>query len=307
MCKPQDIDLIRSKKYESMDKVFQKTGRMGSWMMRNTTSVQVNIDFTSRQDANEMAFIADVIQPLFSMLFSNAPFMNGQAAKTDNLRWKIWENTDNSRCRSLFDHDIYVPKSMVNNYAKWIQNVPAIFEINNSSAISFSGSLGEMLSKHSDDLNQHILSALRQSFTHVRYKKVLEIRSADRPIKGNEMCPPAFLAGLLTAQSVREELMEIISSWSKNDRKKLIVLANNLSLDKTGPQGKSLQEWLEILADLSLRGLDERSVYFKIKNERSLLEPYLMNLINSGPSTLQIQKRFQKTKFSLDSFLLELT
>ena len=51
------------------------------------------------------------------------------------------------------------------------------------------------------------------------------------------MCPPAFLAGLLTAQSVREELMEIISGWSKNDRKKLIVLANNLSLDKTGTEG----------------------------------------------------------------------
>ena len=305
--KPQDIDLIRSKKYESMDKVFQKTGSMGSWMMRNTTSVQVNIDFTSKQDANEMAFIADVIQPLFSMLFSNAPFINGQAAKTDNLRWKIWENTDNNRCRSLFDHDIYIPKSMVNNYAKWIQSVPAIFEINNSSARSFSGSLVEMLSKHSDDLDQHILSALRQSFTHVRYKKVLEIRAADRPIKGNEMCPPAFLAGLLTAQNVREELLEIITKWSKNDRKKLIILANNLSLDKTGPQGKSIQEWLEILADLSLRGLDERSVYFNIKNERSLLEPYLINLINNGPSTLQIQKKFQKTKFSLDSFLLELT
>jgi len=305
--KPQEIDLIRSKKYESMDKIFQKSGSMGSWMMRNTASIQVNIDFTSKQDANEMAFIADAVQPLLSILFSNAPFMNRKLVKTNNLRWKIWENTDYNRCRSLFDHDIYSPKSMVNDYAKWIQNVPAIFELNNSSARSFSGSLGKMLMKHPDDLDKYILSALRQSFTHVRYKKVLEIRAADRPTKGYEICPPAFLAGLLTAKNIRKELCGLVSRWSKNDRKKLIVLANNLFLDKRGPEGKKIQEWLEILADLSLRGLDERSIYFNIKNERSLLEPYLKNLINKGPSTLQIQKKFQDSKFSLDSFLLDLT
>ena len=121
------------------------------------------------------------------------------------------------------------------------------------------------------------------------------------------MCPPAFLAGLLTAKNIRKELFNIVRGWSKNDRKKLIILANNLSLDKRGPGGKRIQEWLEILADLSLRGLDERSIYFNIKNERSLLEPFLKSLINRGPSTLQIQKKFQDSKFSLDSFLLDLT
>ena len=304
---PQEIDLIHLKKYKSMDKVFQKTGSLGAWMMRNTTSIQVNIDFTSIHDANEIGFIADTIQPLFSMLFSNAPFMNGALVKTKNLRWEIWENTDPDRCGSLFDHGLYNGKSMVSDYTKWIQKVPAIFEIYNSTTKPFYGSIGKMLTKHSNDLDRYILSALRQSFTHVRYKKVLEIRAADRPIKGYEMCPPAFLAGLLTTKNVREDLLEIVSAWSIADRKKLIVSASNLSLDKTGPQGKRIHEWLEIIADLSLRGLDERSIYFNIKNERELLEPFLINLINKGPSTIQIQKKFQNSKLSLDSFLLDLT
>ena len=115
---------------------------------------------------------------------------------------------------------------MVNSYVKWIQNVPAIFENINSSARQFSGSLGTMLMKYPDDLDRYILSALRQSFTHVRYKKVLEIRAADRPTKGYEICPPAFLAGLLTAKNIRKELLNIVSSWSKNDREKLIILAS---------------------------------------------------------------------------------
>ena len=304
---PQDIDLIRLKKYESMDKMFKKTGNMGAWMMRNTSSIQVNFDFTSIQDANEIAFISDAIQPLFSILFSNAPFMNGSPVKIKNLRWKIWENTDDNRCCSLFNHGIYNTESMVRDYAKWIQNVPAIFEIHKSSEQAFDGIIADMLLKHRDDLDRYILSALRQSFTHVRYKKVLEIRASDRPMKGHEICPPAFLAGLLTTKNVRETLLDIVSKWSKADRKKLIMSANNLSLDKTGPSGKKIHDWLEILADLSLSGLDARSTFYKIKNERELLEPMLQNLISKGPKTLQIQQKYQNSKLSLDSFLLDLT
>ena len=44
LLKPSDIDLIKMKKYQLMDKVFQTTGDMGAWMMRNTTSIQINID-----------------------------------------------------------------------------------------------------------------------------------------------------------------------------------------------------------------------------------------------------------------------
>jgi hypothetical protein len=126
-------------------------------------------------------------------------------------------------------------------------------------------------------------------------------------MKGHEICPPAFLAGLLTTKNVRETLLDIVSKWSKADRKKLIISANNLSLDKTGPSGKKIHDWLEILADLSLSGLDARSTFYKIKNERELLEPMLQNLISKGPKTLQIQKKYQNSKLSLDSFLLDLT
>ncbi len=67
---PDKIELINSLKYELMHNEFIKHAKLGPWMMRNTTSVQLNIDFTSEKDANEMAYIADAIQPLLSILFS---------------------------------------------------------------------------------------------------------------------------------------------------------------------------------------------------------------------------------------------
>ena len=91
---PDKIELIDSLKYELMHNEFIKHAKLGPWMMRNTTSVQLNIDFTSEKDANEMAYIADAIQPLLSILFSNAPFIKKQAVGNLNMRWKIWSNTD---------------------------------------------------------------------------------------------------------------------------------------------------------------------------------------------------------------------
>ena len=84
------IDLIKAPKYEIMANHLKKKGKLSDWMMRNTTSVQVNIDYTSEDDANQMAYIADNIQPICSIVFSNSPFINGQLAKERNLRWEIW-------------------------------------------------------------------------------------------------------------------------------------------------------------------------------------------------------------------------
>ena len=307
LLEPADIDLIKMNKYKLMDQVFENSGNMGRWMMRNTTSIQINIDYTSELDANLMGYIADSIQPFFSILFSNSPFIKGEPVKQKNMRWLIWENTDPERCRSLFNHKIYKPNNIVKDYAKWIQNVPAIFSANHSNTVNFNGSLGEMILSHNDSLNKNILSALHQSFTNVRYKTVLEIRSGDRPLRGQELAPVAFIVGLLTAENTRDTLFEIINNWSKKDREKLISTAYNLSFKNIGPQGKSVGEWLEILSDLSLKGLDERSSFFKIKNERKLLESTLTNLLKNGPNTIQLQKQFVESGLSFNSFLLDLT
>ena len=305
-CVPEDIKLIDSKKYKLMHALFTETGDLGPWMMRNTTSIQLNIDYTSEQDANEMAFLADSIQPLFSILFSNAPFMKGEPVGSQNIRWKIWEDTDPVRCRSLFSHGMYTIDQMVADYAKWLQQVPSIFEDTpNEGVRAFEGSLGDMIMSHPDEIESRILSAFHQSFTHVRYKTVLEIRSSDRPSKGNELAPATFMAGLLTSKKIRPQLLEIVSSWSNVDRAQLIDTAHELSYSNIGPQGKTIGVWLETLSSLALEGLDERSSYFNINNERPLLEPLLNDLLMNGPMTLQTQQAYKQSGHSLHHFLMD--
>ena len=143
-----------------MHNLFTKTGALGQWMMRNTTSVQLNIDFTSEQDANEMAFLADAIQPLYSILFSNSPFMSGRPVNKRNMRWKIWEDTDSGRCGSLFEHGIDSAKKTIDQYVAWLPNIKTIFKYNESGATDlFNGTLGEMILSEPSKMQTHINSA----------------------------------------------------------------------------------------------------------------------------------------------------
>ena len=89
------------------------------------------------------------------------------------------------------------------------------------------------------------------------------------------------------------------------DRAQLIDTAYELSYSNIGPQGKTIGVWLETLSSLALEGLDERSSYFNINNERPLLEPLLNNILMNGPMTLQTQQAYKQSGHSLHHFLMD--
>jgi Gamma-glutamylcysteine synthetase len=98
---PDSIELIDQKKYQLMNINMEKRGTLGKWMMRNTSSIQVNYDIIDQRDLEEVMFIADCIHPISAYLFAHSPFQLGRPVRSKNLRNYIWENTDNTRCRSL--------------------------------------------------------------------------------------------------------------------------------------------------------------------------------------------------------------
>ncbi len=305
--RPEDLDLINMEKYRLMHRKFTRTGKLGPWMMRNTTSVQVNIDMVSAEDAAEIAFIADCLEPFCALLFANSPFMVGKMTGKQNLRYQIWGDTDPTRCGYLMNHGIVSPKDLVRNYCEYIRQVPAIFILDQRrQAVGFNGTLGEWLSKlwDRDELTDNlVLAALHQIFTHVRFKHVLEVRGADRPPRGYELAPAAWWVGLLTATQARGKALEIINRWSLEDRKRLNRSAEILDLNQAGPGGKTVRNWLEVIGNIALEGLDERCRALKIPNERVFLEPFLENVLSNGIIALRTQRRFAASGMSLIDFL----
>ena len=60
----EEVELIDDVKYKLMNQNMQQSGSMGKWMMRNTASVQINLDFVNEKELEEIVFIADCVNPI---------------------------------------------------------------------------------------------------------------------------------------------------------------------------------------------------------------------------------------------------
>ena len=301
---PDDIDLIDQSKYQLMNDHMKKVNTHGKWMMRNTASVQVNIDITDKQDAEKMVFLADCLHPVSAYLFANCPFYKNEPTGTKNIRNMIWEKTDNDRCRNLIDHGISSPNDLIKNYIDYMMDVPGIFQLNSKNVLeNTDGTLGnrlEYLYANGEIRNADVQLALHQIFTNVRYKHLVEIRGADRPPLGYEMAPVAFWTGLLTTGDTRDKALNMVEKWSNQERTSWNKAALNLDSSQIGPNGKSFEYWNKWAGELALEGLAERE-----KNEESNFEPFFESVLSEGPFSLQVQNDFSDREIILKDYLNE--
>ncbi|MFC1549824.1 glutamate-cysteine ligase family protein [Candidatus Neomarinimicrobiota bacterium] len=305
---PELVELIDQEKYRLMFEHFKSTGTHGSWMMRNTTSVQINLDFSSLESAERMAYIADCLEPFTALLFAHSPFMQGKPVGTKNLRYIIWNNTDDARCKNLIDHGIKNSVNLLDRYIDYILTVPALFITDEKGNYQrFAGTFHEwfsILDQKNELTDENISLALHQIFTNVRFKNVLEIRGSDRPPLGFEMAPATFWTGLLLSDKAQEVIFEVVNNWSITERLKLNKTAEILDLSQEGPRGKPLIFWLEKIIDIALIGLNERSRILKITNESKFLIPFVDRVLNKSLMSLQIQNKLAESNLPIDQFLI---
>ena len=285
---PDDIDLINQLKYQLMNANMERNGTLGKWMMRNTASVQINFDVTSEKDLENMTFVADCLQPVCAYLFANSPFRNGKPTGTENIRNVIWENTDNPRCRNLIDHGIESPERMIDHYIDYIMTVPGIFQLDKDGVIvDTHQTLGARLialEKSVKLRTEDIQAALHQIFTNVRLKHLVEVRGADRPPKGHEMAPVAFWTGVLTSESVRDEILSVVKKWTLEDRHHFNKVSLVLDDSQFGPENKSYREWNQWMGEMAMAGLKERGL-----GEENYFEEFFNIVMGKGPFSLQEQ------------------
>lgn len=294
-----DITIIDHRKYKLMYARFGKTGEFGHEMMLNSASDQINLDYTSPEEANRMAFAADCLHPFVALIFANTPFYRGEPSGRRNWREIIWRNTDPARSNCLMDHGIESADDLINSYADYILTVPTIFTFKRDGSVgTFDGSLGDWLASLSElgDLqSSDVMTALHQIFTQVRFKHILEIRGPDRPPFGFELAPAAFFQGILRSRKILEKVLGICVQWTASDRQQLNEMARTLDFSQTWG-GKTLQSWCEQFLSLSLDGLEKTE-------EKTFLEPFVEQFLSNGPFSLAIQMTFERSGKSVEQFM----
>ena len=301
---PDSIELIDQKKYQLMNMNMEKRGSLGKWMMRNTSSIQVNYDIIDQGDLEEVMFIADCIHPISAYLFANSPFYLGKSVGRKNFRNHIWEYTDNTRCKSLLDHGIYNTDNLLDSYISRMMEAPGIFRLDGNLDIKESRlTLRDELEKKwsSKTLTSNdIQAALHQIFTNVRLKNLIEIRDIDCLPFEYIVAPVAFLTGLIENRSFRRELLSEFSSWTKQERKIWNELALQLDIDKGSLKNKKYIDWVKWVAELAIDGLEQR----KLGEEKYFID-YYQNIIDNGPLSIQMQNSYSLSKKALENFIFD--
>jgi len=301
---PSDIELINHKKYRLMNANMEKKGTLGKWMMRNTSSIQINYDIKSEKDLEETMYIFDCLHPVLSYLFCYSPFRNGEIIHDLNFRNHIWENTDGDRCRSLINHGISGEEGLLDLYCDFVYGVPSIFKIDNKNNIQKSNvSIGEELNNKylkGELKEEDIKVALHQIFTNVRLKTLIELRDIDCLPVEYSMAPVAFTSGLINEISIRERLLDVFNNWTLNEKISWNKLASSLDGNKIGPNNKKFIDWIKFFSELSLEGLAKRG----FGEEKYFLE-FFENIISNGTLSEQFQKRVVKSNKTIEELILK--
>ena len=301
---PDSIELIDKNKYQLMNVNMEKRGSLGKWMMRNTSSIQVNYDIIDEKDLEEVMFIADCIHPISAYLFAHSPFYLGKSVGRKNLRNHIWEHTDNTRCRSLLDHGIYNTENLLNLYIRRMMKAPGIFRLDHNLDIKESRLTlwDELEKKWSNNTltSNDIQAALHQIFTNVRLKNLIEIRDVDCLPFQYVIAPVAFLTGIIENRSFRRKLLSEFSSWTKQERTTWNELALQLDIDKGSLKNKKYIDWVKWIAELAVDGLEQRNL-----GEEKYFVEYYKNIIDNGPLSIQMQNSYALSKQTLGNFIFD--
>ncbi len=285
---PEDIDLIDQLKYQLMDTNMERNGTMGKWMMRNSASIQINFDIVNEKDLEEMVFVADCLHPICAYIFSNSPRQRGKIVGVKNLRNIVWENTDSLRCRNLIDHGINCPEKLLDKFIDYMLMVPGIFQLDVvGDMVATDQTLGSRLQKLEQSgkiRDDDIKTALQQIFTNVRLKDLVEVRGSDRTPIGYEMAPVAFWTGILTVNSVRDQILSVVKNWTIEERNDFNKAALILDDEQIGPNGDTYREWNMWAGDLAIEGLQERGL-----REERFFNEFFSIVKSQGPFSLQSQ------------------
>jgi glutamate--cysteine ligase len=254
-------------------------------MMKQTATVQANIDYADERDAMRKLRVGMGIAPVVNALFANSPVSDGDLNGYLSFRGYIWTDTDRARCGLLpfaFRDDAGFA-----DYVAWALDVPLYFLLRRGRYVeSVTGMPFRHFLEHGaggeratlDDWQLHLTTL----FPEVRLKSYIEFRSADSQPPERLLALPALVKGLLYEPDCLQASYDLVKRWRFDEVADLYrdALREGLAARLRGISGLEYARELYAIAVEGLRrhgalgpdGVDER-VY---------LEPLAGQLENGG-------------------------
>src|SRR6184192_4155845 len=121
----EEIELVPKQRYRIMAPYMARVGTLGLRMMKQTATVQANIDYADERDAMRKLRVGMGLAPLLNAMFANSSLSDGGLNGYMSFRGHIWTQTDPARCGLL--RLAFREGTTFADYVEWALDVPLYF------------------------------------------------------------------------------------------------------------------------------------------------------------------------------------
>lgn len=250
-----DVPWMPKGRYEVMRNYLPTRGTRGLDMMKRTTTVQANFDWTSEERAMDALRTAFGIGPIVTALFAASPLSDGKLTGMQSTRAYAWLDTDPDRCGLL--PFVFTPTARFEDYVEWAMRVPMFFLKRDDHYRPLHMPFGQFWQQgyhderaNLDDWELH-LSTL---FPQVRLRSYLEVRQADASTRELARALPALWLGVLYDEASLKAAYALVASLSFAERLALEEAAARDGLRATAG-GRTLHDLGRELVAIAQEGL----------------------------------------------------
>jgi glutamate--cysteine ligase len=262
---------------------MQKVGNLGQRMMKQTATVQVNMDYGSEADAMMKMRVGMGLVPIVTAMFANSPLSDGDLNRFLSFRGHIWTDTDPARCGLL--PFVFRDGAGFEDYADYALGVPMYFIVRDGrwtdmTAHTFRDFLENGHQGHGatlSDWNSHLTTL----FPEVRLKGFIEIRSADSQAPELMLAVPALVKGVFYEPDCLQGAWDLVKRWTWEERLELYHAAHRAALHGR-TRRISLAELARELLEIATTGLERQRVRDAQGEDESVYLERLEDLVRRG-------------------------
>lgn len=259
--KQSDLDWVPKSRYAIMREYLPTKGKFGLDMMRRTSTVQANFDYSSEQDALKKLRVSLKLAPVTTAMFANSPFVEGKITGEVSRRALVWTSVDpertgllpqtwgeNARFRDYIEWALDAGMFMIKRDGKGLDNRGQTFR--DFLANGFHGHRATLT-----DWETH----LNTLFPEVRLKRTIEIRGADSLPKPYFAALPALWTGILYDDTALAEADALTADLTHDE---LLEVRAQIPFEglRATFRGKPLADLAQRVIDIAERGLERRAI-----------------------------------------------
>ncbi len=251
-----EIEVVPKRRYGIMGPHMRRVGSLGERMMKQTATVQVNIDFESERDAMAKLRTGMGLVPLLTAMFANSPLSDGALNGMRTFRGHIWTDTDPARCGLL--PFVFRADCGFSDYVDYALDVPMYFVVRDGAWIDMTaltfrqfwtdGYRGARATLA--DWNAHLTTL----FPEFRLKRYIEARAIDSQAPELMMAAPAIVKGIFYDGDCLQAAWDLVKRWTWDERLALYHAVHREAL-RARVRGVAVHELARELVDIAETGL----------------------------------------------------